>query len=61
MSGLEDSIENAKETVSDTLEVSTFSQNLLRGTFITIVVLLVLFSSLAFYWDHEPDMSMSDR
>ena len=56
MSGLEDSIENAKETVSDTLEVSTFSQNLLRGTFITIVVLLVLFSSLAFYWDHEPDM-----
>ena len=56
MSGLEDSIENAKETVSDTLEVSTFSQNLLRGTFITIFVLLVLFSSLAFYWDHEPDM-----
>jgi hypothetical protein len=56
VSGLEDSIENAKETVSDTLEVSTFSQNLLRGTFITIVVLLVLFSSLAFYWDHEPDM-----
>ena len=56
MSGLEDSIENAKETVSDTLEVSTFSQNLLRGIFITIVVLLVLFSSLAFYWDHEPDM-----
>ena len=56
MSGLEDSIENAKETVSDTLEVSTFSQNLLRGAIITIVVLLVLFSSLAFYWDHEPDM-----
>ena len=56
MSGLEDSIENAKETVSDTLEVSTFSQNLLRGTIITIVVLLVLFGSLAFYWDHEPDM-----
>ena len=56
MSGLEDSIENAKDTVSDTLEVSTFSQNLLRGTFITIAVLLVLFSSLAFYWDHEPDM-----
>jgi len=56
VSGLEDSIENAKETVSDTLEVSTFSQNLLRGAIITIVVLLVLFSSLAFYWDHEPDM-----
>lgn len=56
MSGLEDSIENAKETVSDTLDVSTFSQNLLRGTFITIGVLLVLFSSIAFYWDHEPDM-----
>ena len=56
MSGLEDSIENAKGIVSDTLEVSTFSQNLLRATFITIVVLLVLFSALAFYWDHEPDM-----
>ena len=56
MSKLEDSIANAKETVSDTLEVSTFSQNLLRGTAITIVVLIVLLSSLAFYWDHEPDM-----
>ena len=56
MSKLEDSIANAKETVSDTLEVSTFSQNLLRGTAITIVVIIVLLSSLAFYWDHEPDM-----
>lgn len=56
MIGLEDSIENAKETVSDTLEVSSFSQNLLRGTFFAIVTLLVLFSLIAFYWDHEPDM-----
>jgi len=56
VSEFEDSIENAKETVSDRLEVSTFSQNLLRGISITIVVLLLLFSALAFYWDKEPDM-----
>ena len=56
MSGLEDRIEDAKETVSDILEVSTFSQNLLRGATITTALLLVLFGSLAVYWDHEPDM-----
>ncbi|MGV0035509.1 MAG: hypothetical protein ACNYPE_11330 [Candidatus Azotimanducaceae bacterium WSBS_2022_MAG_OTU7] len=38
MSGLEDSIENTRETISDTLEVSTFSQNLLRSTAITLVI-----------------------
>ena len=56
MSGLEDRIEDAKETVSDILEVSTFSQNLLRGAIITTGSLLVLLGSLAVYWDHEPDM-----
>ena len=56
MSGLEDSIKNAKETVSDTLEVSTFSQNLLPGTAIALVILLLLIGTLGFYWDREPDM-----
>ncbi len=53
LNGLKDQV---KEKVTDQLEVSTLSQNILRGTYTTIGVLTILFGGLGFYWDSEPDL-----
>jgi hypothetical protein len=54
VSGIEDGIEKVKDKVTDTLETSTTSQNILRSAGATIVVLLLLFGVVGFYWDDEP-------
>lgn len=50
MSGIDD----IKEQVSDTLEVSTLSQNILRGFTLTTGILVIVFSAIGYYWDSEP-------
>jgi len=47
-------IDDIKEQVSDTLEVSTLSQNILRGVTLATGVLAIAFSAIGFYWDSEP-------
>lgn len=56
MSSLDSLKDQVKEKVSDQLEVSTFSQNLLRGVSATAAGLLLLFGGIGFYWDSEPDI-----
>lgn len=53
---IDDFTDQVREQVTDTIEVSAFSQNLMRGASITLGTLAVLVGGLGFYWDDEPDM-----
>lgn len=56
MSGIEDSIDQVKEQVSDSLETDGLSQTILRGAGMVVLVLAIGFGALGFYWDDEPDL-----
>ncbi|MFT7221994.1 MAG: hypothetical protein ACI8Z1_003617, partial [Candidatus Azotimanducaceae bacterium] len=53
---IEDSIDQAKEQMSDTLETSSGISNTLRFLGATVVLLFVLVGLLGYYWDTEPEM-----
>ncbi|MBT4162565.1 MAG: DUF2333 family protein [Gammaproteobacteria bacterium] len=55
MSSINDIKDQVKEQVADTLEVSTLTQKIVRGTSATVGTLAVVIGALAFYWDSEPD------
>ena len=55
MSKFDNMKDQVKEQVSDTLEVSSTSQNVLRGSGTLLGMLVVFFSVVGFYWDSEPD------
>ena len=56
MSSINDIKDQVKEQVSDSLEVSTLSQNILRGSYGALGGLVLVFGVLGFYWDSEPDL-----
>ena len=56
VSGINDIKDQVKKQVSDTLEVSTLSQNIIRGAGITALTLTLIFGAIGFYWDSEPNM-----
>jgi len=53
---IEDSIDQAKEHMSDTLETSSSTSNTLRFLSAAIVLLFLLVALLGYYWDSEPEM-----
>lgn len=55
MSKFENMKDQVKEQVSDTLEVSSTSSNILRGSGAVLGTLLLFFGAVGFYWDSEPD------
>ena len=48
--------DHVKERVSETLEISNASQSVLRGSGALLGTLVVIFSTVGFYWDSEPDL-----
>lgn len=51
---IEDSIDQVKAQVSDTLETSTSASNAMRGLLGLLVFLIFVFSAVGYYWDSEP-------
>jgi len=47
--------DHVNEHVSDALEVSSTSQNILRGTGAILGILVFIFAGIGFYWDSEPN------
>ncbi len=56
MSGIEDSIDQVKEQVSDSLETDGVSQTILRSVGTVVLVFAIGMGALGFYWDNEPDL-----
>lgn len=56
MSGIEDSIDQVKEQVADSLQTDGTSQTILRGAGITLLAIILLIGALGFYWNDEPDL-----
>jgi hypothetical protein len=54
LSGLDDITEQVKDQVTDTLETSSLSRTLLRGSGAMLGMVAVAFGALGFYWDDEP-------
>ena len=49
-------MEDIKDQVSDTLEVSTLPRRFLRGSLVIASALVIILAALGFYWDSEPDL-----
>ena len=47
--------DHVNEQITDTLEVSSTSTNIVRGTAGFLGMLALIFSAIGFYWDSEPD------
>lgn len=55
MDSIKDIKDQVKEQVSDSIEVSSVPQTVMRSVTGALAVLFILFGAIGFYWDSEPD------